>query len=61
MNASHQHIPVLTEQVLDQLQVKVGGSYIDCTVGEGGHSRAILGASAPNGQVLAMDLDTVQF
>ena len=57
MNASHQHIPVLTEQVLDQLQVKVGGSYIDCTVGEGGHSRAILGASAPNGQVLAMDLD----
>ena len=51
------HVPVLTQQVLEGLQVKVGGSYIDCTVGEGGHSRAILEASSPGGQLLGIDLD----
>ena len=51
------HVPVLTQQVLEGLQVKAGGSYIDCTVGEGGHSRAILEASSPGGQLLGIDLD----
>ena len=51
------HVPVLTQQVLEGLQVKAGGSYIDCTVGEGGHSRAILEASSPEGQLLGIDLD----
>ena len=59
MNVNYQHIPVLTEQLLDQLQVKVGGSYIDCTAGAGGHSRAILEASSPSGRVLAVDLDPI--
>lgn len=51
------HVPVLTQQVVEGLQVKVGGSYIDCTVGEGGHARAILEASSPGGQLLGIDLD----
>jgi 16S rRNA (cytosine1402-N4)-methyltransferase len=51
------HVPVLTDEVIAGLQVKAGGSYIDCTVGEGGHSKAILDASAPNGQLLGIDLD----
>jgi 16S rRNA (cytosine1402-N4)-methyltransferase len=51
------HVPVLTQQVVEGLQVKVGGSYIDCTVGEGGHSRAILEASSPGGHLLGIDLD----
>jgi 16S rRNA (cytosine1402-N4)-methyltransferase len=51
------HVPVLTDEVIAGLQVKAGGSYIDCTVGEGGHSKAILDASAPNGQMLGIDLD----
>jgi 16S rRNA (cytosine1402-N4)-methyltransferase len=51
------HIPVLIDEVIDGLKVKAGGSYIDCTVGEGGHSKAILEASAPNGQLLGIDLD----
>ncbi|MDA0988232.1 MAG: 16S rRNA (cytosine(1402)-N(4))-methyltransferase RsmH [Chloroflexi bacterium] len=51
------HVPVLTQQVVEGLQVKVGGRYIDCTVGEGGHSRAILEASSPGGQLLGIDLD----
>ena len=51
------HTPVLTQQVLGGLQVKPGGSYIDCTVGEGGHSIAILEAISPGGQLLGLDLD----
>jgi 16S rRNA (cytosine1402-N4)-methyltransferase len=51
------HVPVLTQQVLEGLQVRVGGSYIDCTVGEGGHSKAILEAISPDGQLLGIDLD----
>ena len=51
------HTPVLTQQVVDGLRVEAGGSYIDCTVGEGGHSLAILQASSPGGRILGIDLD----
>ncbi|MFH1560024.1 MAG: 16S rRNA (cytosine(1402)-N(4))-methyltransferase RsmH [Chloroflexota bacterium] len=51
------HVPVLTQQVVEGLQVKAGGSYIDCTVGEGGHSRAILETLSPGGRLLGIDLD----
>jgi 16S rRNA (cytosine1402-N4)-methyltransferase len=51
------HIPVLLREVLDGLAVKSGGWYVDCTVGLGGHSAAILEASAPDGQLLGLDAD----
>jgi len=51
------HVPVLTNEVIEGLQVEDGGSYIDCNVGEGGHSRAILEASSPGGRLLGIDLD----
>jgi len=51
------HVPVLTREVIEGLQVEAGGSYIDCNVGEGGHSRAILEASSPGGRLLGIDLD----
>ncbi|MBI4282727.1 MAG: 16S rRNA (cytosine(1402)-N(4))-methyltransferase RsmH [Chloroflexi bacterium] len=51
------HVSVLTQQVLEGLRVKPGGSYIDCTVGEGGHSRAILEAISPGGRLLGIDMD----
>ncbi|MFN7916044.1 MAG: 16S rRNA (cytosine(1402)-N(4))-methyltransferase RsmH [Vicinamibacterales bacterium] len=40
------HIPVLPTQVLHHLQPQRGGLYVDCTVGLGGHSRALLEAGA---------------
>jgi 16S rRNA (cytosine1402-N4)-methyltransferase len=40
------HVPVLTAQVLDQLQPSRGGIFVDCTVGLGGHGAAILAAGA---------------
>ena len=51
------HASVMTAEVLDYLNVRPGGRYIDCTVGAGGHSAAILDASAPDGRVLANDAD----
>lgn len=48
------HKPVLLREVLDILQVKPGGRYIDATCGEGGHAAAILGKG---GEVLCVDQD----
>lgn len=51
------HTPVMVQEVLSALQVRPGGRYIDCTVGEGGHSAAILNVSSPGGQLLGLDAD----
>jgi len=39
---SSRHIPVMLDEVLNHLNLKKGGTYVDCTFGKGGHSRAIL-------------------
>lgn len=57
MGLETRHIPVMVPESLDALNVQPGGRYIDATAGEGGHSRAILRASDPGGQVLALDAD----
>lgn len=51
------HIPVMLQETIEALRVEPGGRYIDCTVGEGGHSTAILDRSAPGGQLLGFDAD----
>jgi 16S rRNA (cytosine1402-N4)-methyltransferase len=56
-NAIPSHTPVLTEEVISFLAVQPGGRYVDCTLGPGGHSRAILEASAPGGVLLGLDAD----
>jgi 16S rRNA (cytosine1402-N4)-methyltransferase len=43
--------------VLHGLYVQPGGRYIDATLGEGGHSKAIIEACNPGGQVLGIDAD----
>src|SRR5437660_491489 len=48
---------VLREELLYWLQPKSGGVYVDGTVGEGGHSEAILEASAPDARVIGFDRD----
>ena len=51
------HIPVLCDKVVNFLNPKPEGVYIDGTVGLGGHSAAILETSTPNGRVIGIDLD----
>jgi 16S rRNA (cytosine1402-N4)-methyltransferase len=50
-----EHVPVLLEVTLEGLAVRPGGSYIDGTVGGGGHSEALLERGA--GRVLGIDQD----
>lgn len=40
------HVPVLTTDVLEYLRPQQGGLFVDCTVGLGGHARAMLEAGA---------------
>ncbi len=51
------HIPVLYQEILEMLQPRSGGRYIDGTVGAGGHAAGLLERSAPDGQLLAIDRD----
>jgi 16S rRNA (cytosine1402-N4)-methyltransferase len=51
------HTPVLVEEVIQFLDPRPGGRFIDATVGAGGHSRAILEHTAPDGKLLAIDQD----
>ncbi|HHY47355.1 MAG TPA: 16S rRNA (cytosine(1402)-N(4))-methyltransferase RsmH [Firmicutes bacterium] len=47
----------MIREVVDALACKSGGLYVDCTVGGGGHSMAILEASSPGGIVIGIDRD----
>lgn len=51
------HIPVLFKETLAGLNVRSNRSYIDGTVGAGGHAAGILSASAPYGRLLGLDRD----
>lgn len=50
------HIPVLLNESIDNLNIKDGGIYVDCTLGGGGHSKEIL-KRIPNGRLIGIDQD----
>ena len=50
------HEPVLLAEIIDWLRPERSGTFVDCTVGTGGHSRAILSAS-PETTVIGLDRD----
>lgn len=51
------HTPVLLHEVIESLQLKPGMNVVDCTLGDGGHTEAILERTAPNGRVIGIDAD----
>jgi len=55
----HYHIPALLPQTLEGLDIKPSGVYVDCTLGGGGHTRAILRLLDPaaGGRLLSFDQD----
>jgi len=51
------HIPVLLNEVIENLNIRPDGIYVDCTFGGGGHSRSILQRLNEEGRLIAFDQD----
>jgi len=51
------HIPVMVKEVLYYLSPREGGIYVDCTVGTGGHSLAILQKTGGKVKLVGIDWD----
>jgi 16S rRNA (cytosine1402-N4)-methyltransferase len=52
------HVPVLMDEVIKFLAPKKNENFIDCTLGDGGHSAELLRCTSPEGKVLGFDLDS---
>ncbi len=51
------HIPVLQKEVIEYLDPKPNENFIDCTLGEAGHTLALLEKNKPDGKVLGIEID----
>jgi len=51
------HIPVLLDEVIENFDPKPNQNFVDCTLGGGGHSLAIIKLTGPSGKALGIDLD----
>lgn len=54
------HLPIMVSEVLTCLRPRPGDVAVDCTLGAGGHARAILERIQPGGRLIALDLDPVE-
>ncbi|MDR0287526.1 MAG: 16S rRNA (cytosine(1402)-N(4))-methyltransferase RsmH [Clostridiales bacterium] len=57
MDKNFDHTPVLFEECIENLKIIPSGTYIDCTVGGGGHSAEILKRLGDGGYLICMDQD----
>ena len=55
--SSNEHVPVLLGPVLEGLDIKKDGCYVDGTFGRGGHSGEILKRLGSNGRLIGIDRD----
>lgn len=55
--AEFKHITVLLNEAVDGLNIKPNGTYVDCTLGGGGHSGLILSKLSENGKLYSFDQD----
>ena len=51
------HTPVLLNEVIENLNIKPNGVYVDCTFGGGGHAKAILQKLDESGKLIGFDQD----
>ena len=51
------HIPIMVKEVIQYLQISKTGTYIDCTIGYGGHAHQILKELSLNGKLIGIDKD----
>jgi 16S rRNA (cytosine1402-N4)-methyltransferase len=54
------HIPIMQDEVLRCLRPVPGEVVVDCTLGGGGHARAILERVLPGGRVIGLDVDPIE-
>src|SRR3954470_21224155 len=59
MTGQTQHVPVMAQEVLEWLRPAAGQTFVDGTLGGGGHTRLLAEAVGPNGSVIALDRDPV--
>jgi 16S rRNA (cytosine1402-N4)-methyltransferase len=55
LGSDRSHEPVLAAAIVELLRPQAGGVFVDCTVGSGGHTAALLSAGAS--RVIAIDRD----
>ena len=55
--SSNAHVPVLLGPVLEGLNIRANGCYVDGTFGRGGHSSAIIERLTADGRLIAIDRD----
>ena len=54
------HRSIMVEEILRVLDPKPGEIAVDCTLGYGGHSRAILPLIQPGGRLVGLDVDPIE-
>jgi 16S rRNA (cytosine1402-N4)-methyltransferase len=54
------HRPIMVAEVLHCLRPAAGDIAVDCTLGGGGHARAILERIQPNGRLIGLDVDSLE-
>ncbi len=57
MSSSASHIPVLADELIEQLAPEPGQTAIDCTFGDGGHARLLAERLGSTGTLVAIDRD----
>src|SRR3954463_8616039 len=54
------HRAIMIDEVLQALAPKPGETPVDCTLGFGGHARAILERIEPGGRLIGLDVDPIE-
>ncbi len=55
------HIPILVEECMEALKLAPGMTGVDATLGHGGHASRMLERIAPDGKLIGLDVDPVEF
>jgi len=56
-DSNPRHVPVLSQDVIRYLDVREGGTYLDCTLGFAGHASQIARLLGPHGHLIGFDRD----
>jgi len=56
-NSSERHVPVLFKEAIEFLNVRAGGTYVDCTLGLAGHAEGVIRKLGQEGRLIAFDRD----